>query len=114
VINFLGEILLLEALGGAMLTYDAVVLPSPEMIIVLTSVTFAILLGATVGTRRRRGRAARLRMELDRMAARITVLEENRRLLMMVKSTLLVPDHVAKTTSAPPAIAASSSGHKAH
>jgi hypothetical protein len=97
----------------AMLTYDAVMLPSPEIIIALTAVTFAILLVAIAGIRRRRRKAARLRMELDRMSARITALElaENRHLLMRVKSNPLVTEHIAETALAPPAIAASSNGH---
>jgi len=97
-----------------MLTFDAVVLPSPEMMIALTAVIFAILLVAIVGIRRRRRKAARLRTELDRMSARITALElaENRHLLMRVKSNPLVTEHVAETAPAPPAISASSNGHE--
>lgn len=95
-----------------MLTFDAVMLPSPEIIIALIAITFAILLIA-IGIRRRRRKAARLRMELDRMSARITALElaENRHLLMRVKSNSLATEHPPETALAPPAIAASSNGH---
>jgi hypothetical protein len=100
------ESMLLEASRVVMLSYDAVVLPSPETLIVLTAAAFAILLVAFVGKRRRRRNAAKLRKELGRMSARITALElvENRYLLMKIKSA-------ADIAPAPPAVAASSNGH---